>query len=1193
MMSMRLPLLRLHPRSPMNRFSNTLIALMAWLALLQAPSAAAQGFTESDAIFFGEVRKASGGQSFLLQSGTLKVTFVNQSNSANRVTLTTELRPTGNGDFKPFSYSLKVPLAYLPEAGRLNEFLSINTLATRFKVEQISINGVAATLPDGSSEFYALNFASRAGQYRLDLLVAGESANTAGDGIADWWKQMHGLAVDGNVGSDDPDGDGWSNLEEFLRGGDPNRSNRDPVLASAEVLVPESGQSGVYLQFLDSDTADENLRLNLANAADSGFQLRLDGQPCPAEVSLSFADLKAGRLTVFHQQREVTQAMLALSWSDGGSQHQGQILLRRQSASLEDGAESSLWLDGHDLPAEGSAISQWRDRSGRGRPALQPTAAHQPKVSGRAADFLGTRQAHLFFNEASLPAGDHTLLLSWQTAGGGDEPQALISSNRGFLEMAPTSRALSYPGAAQYQMDGAAVRGFENASGRVVTSAFRRQSTQLQNLSGPAIDGEPVAAASLEAVLPTLGASRVASAGAAEVVKPLHGRLQELLIFPTALPEQKLRAVSDYLQSKWQGAVLWNFSADLKNVTLRAGQNAAPRIVRGGFGQDQLSGGAGDDVLSGGGGDDALTGGPGSDRFVFGAVDGGRDRITDFEPARDCLDLSALFWGQTGDARQRLSVRTESVMLAGSVPVVHSVLMVTKPDGSLQEIVVERQVITATQLSVLIAEGRIRMGKLAIPTAVALAPRTSTSTVDVGANGSFQVTVTRSGAGVPAAMDVPLGISQAEGGGTFLVSGASQTEGQRSVVSFARGETSKTITIVPQQDLSRGTSSLQVSVLPNYRYDVNGSPVTQAITDMTRVWLETVEPNAVVSPAQPGRLSLRRSGGLSRDLVVGLATSGTAINGSTMTALPASVTIPAGRDRLELLVRPQAAALTQGPKLAVVAITARSTYLLGSPSEANVYLASTLEQAQGAGFQRWLQRSGDASLEGGLQTLASSARPLGDYVTAYAMGLGSVEDLRLNPLSFALRDSRPEFSNLANYDGADLRIRVLSSTDRVQWTDMSSQFTPQREPQMLRLRGPLRAAQESRRYYRLSMTLESAEMFAANLAAMAGAARYGMRGNAQWQADQQTGNVTSTGSAKGEVSRLLIEVEGPRSIDLEMSIPGASSGDSLALLVDGVAQARTTGAAVRVSRTLAPGTRLLTWEFTRGSGNVLIRNLAR
>lgn len=65
-------------------------------------------------------------------------------------------------------------------------------------------------------------------------------------------------------------------------------------------------------------------------------------------------------------------------------------------------------------------------------------------------------------------------------------------------------------------------------------------------------------------------------------------------------------------------------------------------------GNDRLNGGSGNDWLLGGTGIDTLTGGSGVDTFVFrsaaeiGLAAGARDRITDFEPGRDRIDLSAI-----------------------------------------------------------------------------------------------------------------------------------------------------------------------------------------------------------------------------------------------------------------------------------------------------------------------------------------------------------------------------------------------------------------------------------------------------------------------------------------------------------------------------------------------------------------------
>lgn len=63
-------------------------------------------------------------------------------------------------------------------------------------------------------------------------------------------------------------------------------------------------------------------------------------------------------------------------------------------------------------------------------------------------------------------------------------------------------------------------------------------------------------------------------------------------------------------------------------------------LLSGGEGDDVLSGLAGDDILIDGGGSDVLTGGEGADLFMLDA-DGVTDRITDFEPGLDRLDLSS------------------------------------------------------------------------------------------------------------------------------------------------------------------------------------------------------------------------------------------------------------------------------------------------------------------------------------------------------------------------------------------------------------------------------------------------------------------------------------------------------------------------------------------------------------------------
>jgi Ca2+-binding RTX toxin-like protein len=65
----------------------------------------------------------------------------------------------------------------------------------------------------------------------------------------------------------------------------------------------------------------------------------------------------------------------------------------------------------------------------------------------------------------------------------------------------------------------------------------------------------------------------------------------------------------------------------------------------GGTGNDILVGSSGNDTLTGGMGDDTLIGGAGTDTFDFNSAGEGIDRIKDFDPTTEVLDLSGIFSG--------------------------------------------------------------------------------------------------------------------------------------------------------------------------------------------------------------------------------------------------------------------------------------------------------------------------------------------------------------------------------------------------------------------------------------------------------------------------------------------------------------------------------------------------------------------
>ena len=105
------------------------------------------------------------------------------------------------------------------------------------------------------------------------------------------------------------------------------------------------------------------------------------------------------------------------------------------------------------------------------------------------------------------------------------------------MKLEPTTQAVSYAGAASYQMDGLAVRGYENTLGETVTSIFRREGQVLQNVFGLSYDGHRIADEAINPVLPTIGARRSAIPSESDPIDEVFGgQIHELLVFPSALP---------------------------------------------------------------------------------------------------------------------------------------------------------------------------------------------------------------------------------------------------------------------------------------------------------------------------------------------------------------------------------------------------------------------------------------------------------------------------------------------------------------------------------------------------------------------------------------------------------------------------------------------------------------------------------
>lgn len=73
------------------------------------------------------------------------------------------------------------------------------------------------------TDFAAANIGQLKNLFSFDL--GGSNTDHDGDGLPDWWERWHFSVITAHDASDDPDGDGVSNQQEFMLGSSPNIPN--------------------------------------------------------------------------------------------------------------------------------------------------------------------------------------------------------------------------------------------------------------------------------------------------------------------------------------------------------------------------------------------------------------------------------------------------------------------------------------------------------------------------------------------------------------------------------------------------------------------------------------------------------------------------------------------------------------------------------------------------------------------------------------------------------------------------------------------------------------------------------------------------------------------------------------------------------------------------------------------------------
>ncbi len=99
------------------------------------------------------------------------------------------------------------------------------------------------------------------------------------------------------------------------------------------------------------------------------------------------------------------------------------------------------------------------------------------------------------------------------------------------------------------------------------------------------------------------------------------------------------------------------------------------------------------------------------------------------------------------------------------------------------------------------------------------------------------------------------------------------------------------------------------------------------------------DPNASEAGPNAGTFTITRTGSTTSSLLVNVAMSGTAANGTDYATLTSPVTIPAGSSSKTVTVTPIDDSAVESPETVVLTVTSSSGYVLGSPKTATVTIA--------------------------------------------------------------------------------------------------------------------------------------------------------------------------------------------------------------------------------------------------------------
>ncbi|MEK7413680.1 MAG: Calx-beta domain-containing protein, partial [Planctomycetota bacterium] len=251
--------------------------------------------------------------------------------------------------------------------------------------------------------------------------------------------------------------------------------------------------------------------------------------------------------------------------------------------------------------------------------------------------------------------------------------------------------------------------------------------------------------------------------------------------------------------------------------------------------------------------------------------------------------------------------------------------------------------------------------------------------------------------------------------------------------------------------LREGPESLSVSMGAGTGYALGGTTsgaLTIMADDTPRVNIAFLsgparERNEGNTAVVVGKFCIRREGSMEQDLVVGLNVTGTATPGTDYVAIPATVTIPAGRPSVEVSVTPLSDTFTEGDETVVVTLVDRLDYQVNNPGSATMIIqdaqlpdvsvsvvgVTTISESAGSvtvRFKRWRSTTGDLTVNFSLSGTAAFGL---DYTLTNMPARGQTTILagqdHVDLVLAATNDTMREIKSTGGQDDEYVFFRVL------------------------------------------------------------------------------------------------------------------------------------------------------------------------